>query len=112
MTGKKSRIKSVLKKVFVFYTKDCCWPYALSFYLVLLLYAEDFLLSERPMIWPSVLAYMILWGYYRYNRHMYRINKIDAVDIIFFIRYLALKIYAWGILLAGFVTVYLFSQWI
>jgi hypothetical protein len=47
--------KEILKMTLRFYRHECCFPYTLSFLLVLLIYAIDFHTLEKAMLWPSII---------------------------------------------------------
>ena len=94
---------TAVRKVYRFYRYECCFPYTLSFLLVLFIYAIDFYAAERPLIWPSGLSYLILVGYYIQNTRYYKKNVLTSEDPQFFLLLLTLKIVLWGALLVGLV---------
>ena len=90
---------SILAKVARFYRDECCVPYAISFYLTLIIYVLDFHLAPKPLIWPSATSYAILTAYYVQIIARYRQIAREKDDPKFFISFLTLKIVLWGILL-------------
>ena len=89
------------QKTYRFYRHECCVPYSISFLLVLLIYAIDFFFSNPPMLWPSIVSYLILAGYYIQNIRYYKRNWINSDDPKFFISVLTVKVFLWGLLLVG-----------
>ena len=87
------------KKVYQFYRHDCCWPYAASFFLVMVIYWLDFFTVKTHYRWVSLLAYAIIFAYYLYNLYYYSQGKIKARDNKFFMRYLSSKVILWGFIL-------------
>ncbi|MBF0502395.1 MAG: hypothetical protein HQM09_19810 [Candidatus Riflebacteria bacterium] len=92
-------METLLKKIWRFYAKECCWPYGLSFYLVLLIFFIDFILSPRPQVMPSVFAYGVIASYYFQNIRYYRSKILVSEDPLFFIGFLSFKIMVWGCIL-------------
>jgi hypothetical protein len=92
---------TTLRKTYHFYRHDCCFPYAISFLLVLFIYTIDFYGSDQPLFWPSIASYLILAGYYVQNIRYYRKNVLTQDDPQFFILLLTVKIVLWGVLLLG-----------
>lgn len=93
--------KTLAGNIWRFYARECCWPYGLSFYLVLLIFFLDFVLSPQPQIVPSMAAYGIVTAYYFQNIRYYRNKVLVSEDPHFFIRFLTCKIIVWGCILAG-----------
>jgi hypothetical protein len=92
---------TVVEKVYRFYRHECCYPYSVSFLLVLCIYAVDFFFSDPPMLWPSLTAYLIIAGYYIQNIRFYKRNRLNSENPEFFILLLTVKIVVWGFLLSG-----------
>lgn len=94
----------VSKKLSRFYRDECCFPYSLSFLLVLVIYSLDFYVSKKPLLWPSILSYSVITAYYILNVIYYKGKKlISHDDPKFFISILTCKIFLWGILLFGLI---------
>ena len=91
-------LNKLIRKLLVFYKEDCCWPYSLSFFLILIVYLLEFY-SDTNSSSASLIAYLVIFAYYLYNIHLYRHNKLDAVDIVFFVKYLTFKIIVLSLLL-------------
>jgi len=94
------KINFFIKNIYEFYRFDCCWPYAASFFLVLIIYWLDFFITDTRYHWPSAVAYGIILGYYLYNLHRYFHGKIKAGNVKFFVALLSSKIILWGLILA------------
>lgn len=92
---------TILKKIYIFYRHECCFPYSISFFLVLLIYAVDLYTSNKTLLLPSIFSYLIITGYYIQNIIYYKKNVIISDDPKFFILILTVKILLWGILLLG-----------
>ena len=92
-------MRTLIKDVGVFYKQDCCWPYALSFYLTLLIYYLDFFATGTRCHWASPVAYGILLAYFLYNLRLYSQGKIQAVNAPFAFSFLSFKIAVWGLVL-------------
>ncbi|MBU9888397.1 MAG: hypothetical protein KTQ49_00825 [Candidatus Omnitrophica bacterium] len=95
-------MRTLLRKIAVFYRDDCCWPYALSFYLVLIIFAMDFGGVPTPYHGASVFSFGILLAYYLYNLRLYfrkDIRIMEKKDPVFFIGFLSSKIALWGLAL-------------
>ncbi len=88
-------------RIYQFYRHECCFPYSISFLLVLLIYAIDFFVSDPPMLWPSIVSYLIIAGYYIQNTRYYKRNWINSDDPESFMLLLTIKIVLWGLLLSG-----------
>jgi hypothetical protein len=82
-----------------FYRKECCWPYAVAFFLTLIIYAMEWQIIDSRLPWASITAYAILTAYYWYNVWQYHTGILDGENLRFFIRFLGLKIFLWGIAL-------------
>lgn len=94
-------MRAIAGKIRAFYLRDCCWPYSLSFYLALAVYALDFGPADQPGHYPSLAAWAILAAYWLRNLYLYSRGRLATGDPVFFIRFLTLKIAAWGLLLGG-----------
>lgn len=88
-------MRELLKKIYCFYRHDCCWPYAVSFPLVLLIYGLERQTVVGGFPWASIGAYAILFAYWGYNVYLYNTTRFAAKDGPFFIRWLSLKIAVW-----------------
>ena len=88
-----------IKKVFQFYRHDCCWPYALSFFLALIIYGLDFFIVNTRYHWASLAAYGIILAYYLYIASLYHRGKVKAKDDKFSVKFLSAKIIIWGLIL-------------
>jgi len=53
------------------------------------------------MLWPSIVSYLIIAGYYIQNIRYYKRNWINSDNPEFFMLLLTVKIVLWGLLLAG-----------
>ena len=93
--------KKIPEKLYRFYRHECCWPYALSFPLVLVIYAIDFFGHEDPLRWPSIASYSIIAGYYLRNVRLYKNEALVSDDPGFFISLLTFKIVLWGVIMLG-----------
>jgi hypothetical protein len=71
---------TALRKIFRFYRYECCFPYTMSFFLVLFIYAIDFGVSDQALLWPSIISYLILAGYYVQNVRYYKRNVLGSDD--------------------------------
>ena len=91
----------ILKKTYRFYRHECCFPYSISFLLVLLIYSMDFYILEKTKIWPSLISYIIVTGYYVKIFSYYRRGILSTLshDPKFIISILSIKVFLWGILL-------------
>lgn len=89
-----------IKNIYEFYRYDCCWPYAVSFFLVLSIYCLDFFIVNTRHHWASLVAYGIILVYYLYNVSLYFQNKVKAKNTKFFAAFLSSKIIIWGCILA------------
>jgi hypothetical protein len=94
------KIKLFIKNIYEFYQYDCCWPYALSFFLVLGVYWLDFFIAHTRYHWVSLFAYGIILAYYLYNVPLYLQGKIKAKNKQFSAIFLSSKIILWGFILA------------
>jgi len=88
------------KKIYRFYRYECCWPYAVSFFFVLVIYWLDFVVAKKSDHWGSYLAYAIIFTYYLYILYRYFRGKISIDNPKFFIGFLTFKIIVWGVILA------------
>ena len=98
--------KEILKMTWRFYRHECCFPYTLSFLLVLLIYITDFHILEKTMLWPSIISYGIITGYYVQILSYYRRKVLFSDNPKFFILILGFKILLWGIILFTLITFY------
>ena len=92
-------LKAFFGNVYAFYRRDCCWPYALSFFFVLVIYWLDFFFAHTPYRLASFCSYAILLAYYLYNLRLFFTTGLDTGNDAFFIGYLSSKIIAWGLML-------------
>lgn len=94
-------IQSFIKNIYEFYRHDCCWPYAISFFLVLSIYWLDFYIVNTRYHWPSFVAYGVIFVYYLYNIYLYFQGKIktNAKNPKFFMVFLSSKVIIWGFIL-------------
>ena len=90
---------SLIKNIRTFYRDDCCWPYAVSFFLTLIIYGFDFFVVDTSCHWASPVAYGILLTYFLYIIHLYFQNKIRKKAPTFFIAFLSFKVTVWGLVL-------------
>lgn len=96
-------MRTLLKNIAVFYRHDCCWPYSLSFYLVLVIFGMDFRGAATPYHWVSFFSYGTLLAYYLYILYLYfrkDITIMEKKNPGFFIKFLSAKAVLWGVLLA------------
>ena len=84
-----------------FYRHGCCWPYAVSFFLVLIIYWLDFFFVNTRCNSASLAAYGIIFAYYLRNVRLYAQAKIKAANAGFFIIFLSSKITVWGLILVS-----------
>jgi hypothetical protein len=94
-------MRSLLENVRVFYRYDCCWPYAASFYLTLVIYYLDFFVTGTRCHWASPVAYGILLAYYLYNVRRYFQGRVLAKNARFLLSFLSFKIAVWGSVLCA-----------
>ena len=71
---------SVAAKIYRFYRSECCWPYALSFLLALLIYILDFYYADTVWMSSSILSYVILFSYYLYNVRLFKRNALHKEE--------------------------------
>jgi hypothetical protein len=90
---------SLFGNIRTFYMRDCCWPYAVSFWLVLIIFWQDFSNANRHVHGASLVAYGIILGYYLYILHLYFRKKLVKENMGFFLAFLSAKILILGILL-------------
>lgn len=93
----------LVSKIYRFYRYECCFPYSISFLLVLFIYAIDFFISDKLMLWPSILSFLIIAAYYVLNLAKYRKNRLSSDDPKFFISLLTIKTVLWGCLLVALI---------
>jgi len=98
MTG-----NAIFSKLYRFYRYECCVPYSISFFLVLFIYAIDFFLSDKLLLWPSILSFLIIAAYYVLNLAKYWKNSLSSDDPKFFIYLLTVKMALWGGLLVALI---------
>ncbi|HBL18779.1 MAG: hypothetical protein A2X36_17500 [Elusimicrobia bacterium GWA2_69_24] len=84
-----------MRKIRVFYGVDCCWPYALSFPLVLAIYWVESRPGYGGFPRASIAGYAILAAYWAYNVRLYLTDRLPAQDARFLIRWLSFKIVLW-----------------
>jgi len=93
-------LQKLSKNIYRFYRYDCCWPYSVSFYLVLVIFWCEAIWIQNPSKWASISSYAILLFYYLYNRKLAKQNRIkDKRNLTFFLSFLGFKIFLWGIFL-------------
>jgi len=92
-------MRSLIKNIRMFYRHDCCWPYAASFFLTLIIYWDDFFVANTHAPWASLAAYGILLAYFLYIIRLYLQKKIEKKNTPFFIGFLSFKVMVWGIVL-------------
>ncbi len=92
-------IRLFFRNIYQFYRYDCCWPYAVSFLLVLFIYWLDFFIVKTRTHYVSLAGYGIIFAYYLYNLVLYLKGKIKAKGLKFFIRFLSVKIIILGFIL-------------
>lgn len=93
-------IKKLAIDIYKFYRYDCCWPYSISFYLVLYLYWLESVVIQNPSKWASILSYGIIFLYYIYILKKHKVGAItEKRNLSFFISFLTTKIIVWGALL-------------
>lgn len=93
-------IKRLAKNLYVFYRYDCCWPYAVSFYLVLFVYWREAVVVRDPSKWASILSYAILLFYYLYLQKKNKTGMLkEKRNVSFFMSFLTFQIIVWGLLL-------------
>ncbi|MFH1799699.1 MAG: hypothetical protein ABH891_02465 [Candidatus Omnitrophota bacterium] len=86
----------MIKNIYVFYKHDCCWPYAVSFYITLVIYGFDFFGAGTRFHWASPVAYGVLLAYFLYNVHLYFQGKIQAKNPQFALAFLSFKVTVLG----------------
>jgi len=92
-------MQSLLKNIYEFYRQDCCWPYAASFFLTLIIYWLDFFIVPTRCHWASPLAYGVILAYYLYIVYLYFQNKAKTAKARFFMTFLSSKVVIWGLIL-------------
>lgn len=92
--------QSFIKNIYGFYRHDCCWPYAASFFLALIIYWSDFFIVNTRHHWPSLAAYGVIFAYYLYIVNFYFQSKIKTINAEFFMAFLSFKVIIWGFILA------------
>lgn len=92
-------MRSLIKHIHAFYKYDCCWPYAVSFFLTLMIYYLDFFRAGTRCHWASPVAYGILLAYFLYNLHLYSRGKIKATNAPFALLFLSFKLTVLGLVL-------------
>jgi hypothetical protein len=93
------KARYLIKDIFVFYRHDCCWPYAVSFYLTLIIYYLDFFTVATDRHWASPVAYGVLFVYFLYNLRRYFQGRIQAKNAQFLRSFLSFKITVLGLVL-------------
>ena len=94
------KMPSIIKNIVVFYRYDCCWPYAASFFLALIIYWLDFFVTDTRRHWASLVAYGIIFAYFLHIARLYFQNKIEKKNTKFFAVFLSSKVALWGFVLA------------
>ncbi len=92
-------IRLFFRNIYQFYRYDCCWPYAVSFLLLLVIYWLDFFIVKTRYHYASLTGYGIILAYYLYNVVLYHKGKIKVKGLKFSIRFLSFKIIIWGLVL-------------
>lgn len=93
-------MQSLLKNIYTFYRYDCCWPYAASFFLALIVFWQDFFVVGTCSHWASLVAYGIILAYYLQIIRLYSQGKTEKRNLKFFIGFLSLQTVVWGGVLA------------
>ncbi|MFH1208058.1 MAG: hypothetical protein V1673_00685 [Candidatus Omnitrophota bacterium] len=93
-------MRSLLKNIYTFYRYDCCWPYAASFFLALIVFWQDFFVVSTRYRWASLVAYGIILAYYLYIIHLYFQGKTEKRNLKFFVGFLSFQTVIWGVVLA------------
>jgi hypothetical protein len=96
-------VLETVKKIYIFYRYECCFPYSISFLLVLLIYSLDFYTLEKAKVWPSLISYIILAGYYVYNVSCYRKRILPSHDPKFYMSILSIKVFLWSVFLLALI---------
>ncbi len=73
-------MRELLEKIYYFYRDDCCWPYVVSFPLVLLIYWLERQAVADGFPWASTGAYAVLFAYWGYNFYLYNTTRFEAKD--------------------------------
>ncbi|MBN1493298.1 MAG: hypothetical protein JW938_04055 [Candidatus Omnitrophica bacterium] len=93
-------IKKLSKNIYKFYRFDCCWPYSVSFYLVLIIFYLEACVIKNPSKWASIVSYGILLAYYLYIRKLYAERRLTQKrNESFLMLFLTAKIIIWGCIL-------------
>jgi hypothetical protein len=92
-------MRVLLKNIYTFYRHDCCWPYAASFFLTLIIFWQDFFAVGTRYHWASLVAYGIILAYYLDIMRLYFQNKTEKKNLGFFVAFLSCQTILWGILL-------------
>ena len=90
---------SIFKKLELFYTVDCCWPYSAAFFITLIIFYINLIYSNKTLLWPSITAYTVLFAYYLYNLFLFLKTPSVFKYPKIFIEVLTAKIIIWGIIL-------------
>jgi len=94
-------LRKLAKNIYKFYRYDCCWPYALSFYLALVIFYLEAVVIKNPSKWASILSYTILLAYYLWNRKLFDRSTLNQKrNLSFFMSFLTTKIVMWGCIVA------------
>ena len=88
-----------LEKIYRFYRYDCCWPYAVSFFLALLIYGLDFFMVHAHYHWASLASYTIILAYYLYIAYLYFQGKVKKENDKFSMVFLTSKVILLGCIL-------------
>jgi len=92
-------MRAFIQNIIRFYRQDCCWPYAASFFLALIIFWQDFFIVKTRFHWASLVAYGILLAYYLYNVRLYFKGRTKPIISKFSIGFLSAKVLTWGAVL-------------
>jgi len=93
-------LKKISKNIYKFYRYDCCWPYGVSFYCVLVIYYLEAVIIENPSKWASIVSYGIILAYYLWIRKLFIEKRLEQKrNVSFFMSFLTTKIIMWGAVL-------------
>jgi len=91
-------IKSLFVNLYNFYRYDCCWPYSVSFLLVLLIFAIENVYARSNIPWASYLSLIIISAYWLFNIKLYKKKALKTENPDFFIGWLSFKIILWSVI--------------
>jgi hypothetical protein len=93
------KVRLLIKNIYEFYRYRCCWPYSLSFFLVLGIFWLDFFVVRTRYHWTSLFAYGIIAAYYlRVASLCFNAKIRDKISGFSFL-FLSFKIILWGLIL-------------